>query len=309
MDGPAFEFQIWAVRRLELLCNEQRNWTRKQMIQRNNVRKAKMSNERSRVIVTAILLLIAFLIWPSTICGMTLPIQASEAKESQISFEVISIKKSGSEFPSGQTFTDDGFSVQGFPAFFLISLAYDFKDFDRLRGLSRWCFSEKYDIQAKVATPDISTWKMLSSSMKARALQILLADRFGLRLHEEYREGSVYELVIAKTGLKAKRAIQQDSAPIEKASVQITMNRSLTMDQLASALPNLGVSRPVVNKTGLQGHYDCSLRVVDDDSSLLRPSDPSIRDELRDQLGLDLRPATDQVKMMVIDHIERPSGN
>jgi uncharacterized protein (TIGR03435 family) len=35
----------------------------------------------------------------------------------------------------------------------------------------------------------------------------------------------------------------------------------------------------------------------------------TLSDELLDQLGLDLHPATDQVKMVIVDHIESPSDN
>lgn len=267
------------------------------------------SSNPHKAIHLGILLIVAHFISPSRAGGITIPSQATEAYTRLISFEVISIRKSKSEFPSGQTFTDDGFSVRGFPLSFLISTAYDFRDFDRLRGLPGWCLTENYDIQAKIGDSDISEWKKLSVNMKAVALQTLLADRFRIRVHREYSEGKVYELVVAKSGLKAKKAKQESPASGGKAGLQMTMARYLTMDQLASALPNFGVSRPVVDRTGLTGMYDCSLRTINDDPSFLRPSDPSIVNDLHGQLGLDLRPAKGQVEVFVIDHIERPADN
>ena len=71
------------------------------------------------------------------------------------------------------------------------------------------------------------------------------------------------------------------------------------MDRLASSLPNLGVSRPVVNKTGLAGKYDFRLKLVPDhDSSQPAPGvpDSSIIYALQEQLGLDLKSANGPVE-------------
>lgn len=227
----------------------------------------------------------------------------------KISFEVISIRKSQFEFPSGQTFTDNGFSVRGVPLFFLISLAYDFRDLDRLRGLPAWGRSEKYDIQAKVADSEVPEWRQLSVTEKAVALQTLLTDRFKAKMHREYKEGNVYELTIAKSGLKARKPFQRETSPAVPTGMRMTVARYLTMDQLASVLPNLGIDRPVLNKTGLNGIYDCNLRTPNDDPAFLRPSVHAIVSDLRDQLGLDLRPTRGAIAILVIDKIERPTAN
>jgi len=93
-------------------------------------------------------------------------------------------------------------------------------------------------------------------------------------------------------------------------------------------LPGLA-GRPVVDKTGLTGRYDLALP-----SSILLPPLPpgasqasggpppsdappplptgegeSIFTALPEALGLRLSPAKDQVQMLVIDHVERPTEN
>jgi uncharacterized protein (TIGR03435 family) len=82
------------------------------------------------------------------------------------------------------------------------------------------------------------------------------------------------------------------------------------------------VDRPVVDKTGLTGYYDLALP----SSSLRRPPpppggasqpldapSPPLDDEsifaALEALGLRLEPAKGHVETLVIDHVERPSGN
>jgi len=71
--------------------------------------------------------------------------------------------------------------------------------------------------------------------------------------------------------------------------------------------------RPVFDKTGLTGKYDFNLQWTPDD----RPGDPAPSDAsspglytaLEEQLGLKLEPATGPVKIVIVDHIEKPSEN
>jgi uncharacterized protein (TIGR03435 family) len=230
-----------------------------------------------------------------------------------ISFEVASIRMSKAEYPSGYGYTRDGIDLKGFPPVFLISMGYQFNDFDRLAGLPGWCFSERYDIQAKVADADVAAWGKLDPGAKALALEALLADRFKLKVHRENKEGKVYELVVAKDGPKFKAAqpsaVDADAPPQQ---LHATVGGHETLDALARMLPNLGISRPVVNKTGLAGEYSLPLRLAPEaDAAQTDPghSDSSIIYALQEQLGLDLKLTDGQVEMLVIDHIERPSEN
>ena len=70
--------------------------------------------------------------------------------------------------------------------------------------------------------------------------------------------------------------------------------------------------RPVQDKTGLTGRYDFRLErpalggeSAQPDASDLRPSIPSALEDL----GLKLAPAMGEVETLVIDRVERPSGN
>lgn len=227
-------------------------------------------------------------------------------------FDVISIRKSKLELPSGSGFTADGFELKGIPPFLLVSMAFGFRDLDRLQGLPSWCFSDKFDIQAKVDNAVVDKWNKLDIQTKNLALQALLASRFNLKIHHEIRQGRIYELVIGKGGPKFKVADSKDIPPPGSGTVNITHGKALTMDSLASSLPSLGVTRPVVDKTGLPGRYNIRLTLQPDDNS----SDPmnSISESLiimalREQLGLALRSAAGPVDFFIIDHIDKPTDN
>jgi uncharacterized protein (TIGR03435 family) len=82
----------------------------------------------------------------------------------------------------------------------------------------------------------------------------------------------------------------------------------MTMDMLAGYLSS-EAGRRVVNRTGLDGYYEMSLRhrderVAGDDSDL-----PTVFTALSEQLGLRLQSARTTVETIVIDRAERPTEN
>jgi uncharacterized protein (TIGR03435 family) len=77
------------------------------------------------------------------------------------------------------------------------------------------------------------------------------------------------------------------------------------------------VSRPVIDRTGLQGRYDLHIEFtpafVDspsgDGSQIANPradSGPDLFTALMEQAGLKLQPERGQVPFIVIDRVERP---
>ncbi|MBS1855637.1 MAG: TIGR03435 family protein [Acidobacteria bacterium] len=152
----------------------------------------------------------------------------------------------------------------------LIMRAYDVQSFQVL-GPS-WMDSERFDVIAKVPGG--------ASREDARVmLQNLLADRFRLKLHKETKEAPVYEMTVAKVGIRMKEAAPAEAAgdhppgppptgearfrmPRGQLGIQATVNGRMsmrgdgvTMADLAGTL-GLPLGRPVVDKTGLTGTYD-----------------------------------------------------
>jgi uncharacterized protein (TIGR03435 family) len=153
-------------------------------------------------------------------------------------------------------------------------------------------------------------------------LRALLAERFALKVHSEVRELPVYALVRARSdGLwgesmrrtsgmcvpRSERA-RRDQVPCGvRAGFMGLMGDGASMALLVRALSPL-VGRAVVDQTGFIDGFDFQLRFS------LGPADsdarfPSIFTALQEQLGLKLEPTRAPVDLLVIDSIERPTGN
>ena len=89
------------------------------------------------------------------------------------------------------------------------------------------------------------------------------------------------------------------------------------METLAAYLSRQNLGRPVLDRTGLTGHYDFKLQFTpfpmgaapEDVVTSSGSTSPYIFAALEEQLGLKLEPARGPVETIVIDHIERPSEN
>ena len=98
-----------------------------------------------------------------------------------------------------------------------------------------------------------------------------------------------------------------------------------TIGFLAHALSNF-VGRTVVDKTGLTGNYDFSLKWTPDENSIpsagpagggpppqgdapVDPNGPTLFTALEEQLGLKLQSEKGKVDVIVIDHIDLPTEN
>jgi len=89
-----------------------------------------------------------------------------------------------------------------------------------------------------------------------------------------------------------------------------------------SKLLNLVLDRPVVDKTGITRRFDIHLEFSPDEATPgLRgplgdtpaaasdPTGPVILAAIQEQLGLKLMPTKGPIELLVIDHVEKPSGN
>jgi len=173
-------------------------------------------------------------------------------------------------------------------------------------GGPTWIDSDRYDIQAKLAVGTVS-----SADETYRRMQTLLADRFQLKAHRETKIVPVYELTIAKTGLRMREAKGPAPSPFEGGSI--------TSWGYFVAFLSRRVDRPVIDKTRLQGAWYTNLQYTTDDGKqeeIGGPSDPtrasagpSIFTALREQLGLKLDSAKGPVEFLVVDSVDRPSPN
>ncbi len=263
-------------------------------------------------------------------------------------FEVASIKPDKSAGGMSRImFTPDGFSATNIPMKMLISETYQIRQ-DLISGEPGWVNSARYDIEAKVAGPDVAGLRNLSFDQRRSMLQPLLEDRFKLKVRQETKQLPIYELVIAKNGPKLKEAKPGDTYPDGIKGPDGVAHPGMMMmgrGQLkGQALPmtfivrtlSQQLQRTVVDKTGLTGKYDIALKWAPDegpgpmppgpmppgpvppgpgggqkgaDSSPPPDSGPSIFTAIQEQLGLKLESTKGPVETLVIDHVEPPSEN
>jgi len=215
----------------------------------------------------------------------------------------------------------------------LISEAYQVRDFE-LSGGPPWLGTARYDIEAKGQIDPGSHEQAGLQVMKM--LQALLADRFQLRIHRETKQMPIYALLVAKNGpkLPASRAVCFDPTAVipppptlpgqsparpcggfNNSSNQMS-GASVGMSRFAANLSRF-TGRTVVDKTGLKGTYDISLRWTPTEGQAWLPtgplppddSQPSIFTAVQEQLGLKLEPQRGPVEVLVIDRAEKPSEN
>lgn len=279
----------------------------------------------------------------TTMClGVVMLAAVLVGRAQTLSFEVASVKPNDST-PSaptgGAVIRPEQFDVTWYPIQALVSLAYGVPG-ARITGWPEWAQRARYDIRAKTGKP--------STRQEVLAmLQALLAERFSLKAHRETREMDIYALVVAKpgvTGPKLQRVevdcetkkLLDGSAPgffppdarpacgsslqtvrmVAGPSITSSKRAAWTMEQMATGL-GPGVGRPVIDRTGLSGTFDAELTyVTENPPSFPQPSKPqpppdgvSLRDAIRQQLGLDLRSERGPVEFLVIDSIARPTAN
>jgi uncharacterized protein (TIGR03435 family) len=193
----------------------------------------------------------------------------------------------------------------------------------RILGGPGWMNSTNFDIEAKADSSVDEQMQALTPAAgglkKRKMVQALLADRFKLVTHFETKELPIYALVAAKGGPKFG-VIQSNGTTINSGTGHIEVQGSNSVALLAEELAKI-VGRVVVDKTGVAGRYDLSLKWTPDDGAAPRQSStergapapdlsgPSIFTALQEQLGLKLMPQKGPVQVLVIDHIEMPSEN
>jgi uncharacterized protein (TIGR03435 family) len=181
-----------------------------------------------------------------------------------------------------------------------------------------WLASDWYSVQATLPldTPPATARLMLQSALE---------ETFNIQSHREKRETPVYEMVLAKHGLKLKPADNPAhrkpldvSTPIgHGAAVHMASGQfsaiAITPEWLAIYLQSFGeVDRPIIDKTGLTGEYkvDIHWEPTENPDSSSKGDDPGFRDAIEQQLGLQLHKATAPIDILVLDHIDRtPSAN
>jgi uncharacterized protein (TIGR03435 family) len=238
--------------------------------------------------------------------------------------------------------TGGRFTVKKYTLLSYISFAYRMTDAQLTAFQDKapeWVVQDRFDVDARTDKADVTKDEL------RLMVRSLLAERFHMVVHYETRSASVYGLTLVKAGVlgprlrehpegedcpttmpeKVKRGEPEPSEttgdgypsvcggllmlPSSTESRYVLGARGVSLALLVNALPGWGgLTRPVVDRTGLQGRYDFTMTFAP-----LRPMDapaaddsdaPSFQEALQQQLGLKLESQEGDVQVLVLDHID-----
>jgi uncharacterized protein (TIGR03435 family) len=226
-------------------------------------------------------------------------------------FEVASVKPT--KIPSPPTLTllpgGERLVARNMPLLWLIGAAYGVPN-RQISGLPPAMATEGYDIEAKTERPVGRAQMMLM-------LRSLVEDRFKLTVQRETREIKAQVLVLTSGGGK----LDENRDGLEMGMRKISGNKmsyhNMPMSMFANVLGG-AVDDTVVDGTGMKGSCDFTLEyyagpggrgVQEGREPAPDANGPALASALREQLGLRLESRKGPVEVLVVNHIERVSGN
>ncbi len=249
------------------------------------------------------------------------------------SYELVSIHKTqDTNAPSYIHPDPDGLTVGATSLRSLIGEAYGFSlgqlSDQQWVGAPGWAKTQLFDIHAKVDSAQVPKLKELTKaetmmlsvqeivsrtpSFRMVMLQRLLEDRFRLKVHYEQRVMPLYEMTVAKGGVRMKTARPADP---EHGSMSMSNGKLVGENVPMALIPvmfALELERPVEDKTSVGGNFDFELHwtaMGETDAGNGDESAPSLFTAVQEQMGLKLQPGKGPVWVIVVDHAEMPSEN
>jgi len=217
------------------------------------------------------------------------------------------------------------FDATNFPLKTLVQVAYGQEM--PVANAPEWMSNTFWNIQCRSDdAADAKLAKLTDNEVrleKRHAIQVLLAERMGLKTHMETRNTAIYNLVVAKGGVKMKLlppppplANGETQAPPPPTDVQTHGSQhglefvapNANMRTIVGVLSSM-LQMPVVDKTGLTGTYAYTLQFGQEWSAHDPDSWPSIFTAVQEQMGLKLEAVHEAVPNLVIDNVTKPTEN
>src|SRR5579862_9037948 len=239
---------------------------------------------------------------------LTAAAQTQDAKPSPARFEVAAIHPAGPDAdkePAGCSTGSGLVRCMNVTLKRCIVGAYGVRPRQVLGG-PKWVDTARFQITARAEQP-------VGDKPLMEMMQILLAERFKLVLHEEQRPGEIMVLEVARTGPTIQPTIE-DGRPSAKAFHDHLEATKITMGEFAEVLSR-NLDLPVEDHTGLSGRFNFVLRWnpsdagVHDREETLAMLRSEVSSAAAKQLGMTLKPHKARVKVLVIDSAEKPSDN
>jgi len=190
-----------------------------------------------------------------------------------------------------------------------------------------WLKRDVFEIQARIPANSVPRYKtrqlrLADTPELNLMLQVLLEDRFRLKVHWETKDLPVYALTVGKNGPKLKRTppgVEQGgggltTVPMPNGTLRTRFDfQASSMEEAARAFAFF-FDRPVIDRTNLKGDYDFTIEYEDDpDAHIpLNPFSgltPSALSAALASVGLKLESSKAPIKVLVIDHVEKPTEN
>lgn len=229
--------------------------------------------------------------------------------------------------------TPDGFQMVGMTIRTIWQLAYPSQAGDPV-GAPDWFSTDRYDLTVRFEGTPTSEQRML-------AMRQIFAEQLKLKVHRETRDLPTYDLVVSRPDRRlgpslrrididcdalrtSMRAAVQRGEPVtqpppatngaplcgEKLGAGSVMSGGMPIANLASFFRNVA-GRLIVDKTGLDGFYEYALEWAPGGApspDAAPDPRPTLFTALQERLGLKLEPSVTPIEVVVIDHIERPTG-
>jgi len=185
----------------------------------------------------------------------------------------------------------------------IIRWAYNLRPFE-LSGPD-WLTEKRFDIAGKAA-------ETTSEDQLRLMLRGMLSDRFKLAVHQQAKELSSF--VLTERGAPKLKAVEGSGEGSMTGAALSFEGHGMTMLRLANILSS-GLKVPVIDQTGLDGHYDFKLDMRPYFTAR-QPGDPPLDlmgiavIAVQEQLGLKLEARKMPIDILVVDHAERaPTEN
>jgi uncharacterized protein (TIGR03435 family) len=169
-----------------------------------------------------------------------------------------------------------------------------------IEGGEDWIDYDRFTIDAKAGgAPG-------QEEMRGPMMQALLEERFQLKCHRETREVPVYELRVGEGGLSLRPSKVTASERLLSGGRIVVETQATSLNRLAwlLSLVPAGLGRPVIDRTGIVGIFDCQLAYSPASASQALSVQAALR-----QVGLRLELAIGPRDLLVIDRVKTSSSN
>ncbi len=233
-------------------------------------------------------------------CGLVCAQQRPRFEVADVHLSPPGTTESGGTLP-------DGIEFRGKTLLQLITFAYSVP-LDRVAGGPSWLDTDRVDILAKASEP-------VRVPVLRLMLQSLLEERFALSVARGERRVPAYVLTVGKPGVMKESdggAVSEcNSASEENTRILVCHNTSIPalIERLPQVAPRW-FDLPIVDRTGLKGTYDFTLRYAPRDQVANASSALSLFNSIEKQTGIRVEQQTAEVPGFSVERVNRtPAPN